>query len=78
MYARCFETLPKGGLLVNGDFIKPKGTTWTYEAGRFEIDRHLELLRQAGFADPTSLAIFEPNIEHPTSAQNYACLVATR
>jgi SAM-dependent methyltransferase len=78
VYARGFETLPKGGLLVNGDFIKPKGSTWTYERGRFEIDRHLELLRQAGFADPTSLAIYEPNIENPTAAQNYACLVATR
>jgi hypothetical protein len=78
VYARCFETLPKGGMLVNGDFITPEGTTWTYEPGRFEIDRHLDLLREASFADPTSLAIFEPNIENPTAAQNYACLVATR
>ena len=78
VYARCFETLPKGGMLVNGDFIKPEGTTWTYEPGRFEIERHLDLLREAGFADPKSVGIFEPNIENPTSAQNYACLVATR
>lgn len=78
VYARCFETLPKGGMLVNGDFIKPDGTTWTFEPGRFEIDRHLELLRQAGFADPTSLAIFERNIDNPTAAQNYACVRATR
>jgi hypothetical protein len=65
-------------MLVNGDFIKPEGTTWAYEPGRFKIDRHLDLLREAGFADPKSLAIFEPNIENPTAAQNYACLVATR
>ena len=78
VYARCHETLPEGGLLVNGDFIKPDGTTWEYEPGRFEIDRHLELLRKAGFADPRNLAHLEPNIENPTAAQNYACLVAVR
>ena len=78
MYARCFETLPKGGVLVNGDFIKPVGTTWSYEPGRFEIERHFELLRKAGFSDPKSLAEFEVNIESPTGAQNYACLVAVR
>jgi SAM-dependent methyltransferase len=78
VYARCYEALPQGGVLVNGDFIKPDGTTWEYEPGRFEIDRHFELLRKAGFSDPKSLAHFEPNIENPTSAQNYACLVAVR
>ena len=78
VYARCFETLPAGGLLANGDFIKPDGTDWDYEAGRFEIGRHLEFLRAAGFADPKSLIHLEPNIEDPTAAQNYACLVAQR
>lgn len=78
VYARCFETLPKGGLLANGDFIKPDGTDWAYEAGRFEIGRHLELLRQAGFANPVSLQHFEPELEQPTAAQNYACLVAVK
>lgn len=78
VYARCYETLPKGGLLVNGDFIRPDGTNWTYEPGRFEIDSHLELLGRAGFAEPVSLAHFELEIEHPTAAQNYACLVAVR
>ena len=78
VYARCYETLPAGGVLVNGDFIKPDGTTWDYEPGRFEISRHIELLRQAGFFDPRSLAHLEANIENPTTAQNYACLVAIR
>ena len=78
VYARCYETLPAGGVLVNGDFIKPDGTTWDYEPGRFEISRHIELLRQAGFSDPRPLAHLEPNIENPTTAQNYACLVAMR
>lgn len=78
VYARSFEILPKGGVLVNGDFIKPDGTTWDYEPGRFEIDRHLELLREAGFKNPNSIAHLEPNIENPTTAQNYACFVALR
>ncbi len=78
VYARCYETLPKDGVLVNGDFIKPDGTAWNYEPGRFEISRHFELLRQAGFSDPKSLAHLEPNIEKPTAAENYACLVAVR
>ncbi|PPQ27857.1 class I SAM-dependent methyltransferase [Rhodopila globiformis] len=78
VYARCHEILPIGGILVNGDFIKPAGTTWSYEPGRFEIERHLELLRQAGFAHPASLAEFETNLQSPTAAQNYVCLSATR
>ncbi|MCB1546397.1 MAG: class I SAM-dependent methyltransferase [Hyphomicrobiaceae bacterium] len=78
VYRRCHETLPVGGVLVNGDFIKPDGTAWDYEPGRFPIARHLEFLRQAGFADPKSLAHLEPNIETPTAAENYACLVAWR
>ena len=78
VYARCHATLPDGGVLVNGDFIKPDGTAWDYEPGRFEIARHIELLREAGFSDPTCLAHFEPNIEDPKGFENYACLVAVR
>ena len=78
VYARCYETLPKGGVLVNGDFIKPEGTTWEFEAGRFELDRHFELLRSAGFSDPVSLAHLEANIEDPKGSENYACIVAVR
>ena len=78
VYARCYEMLPKGGVLINGDFIKPDGTSWAYEPGRFETARHLELLRQAGFADPSVLATYELNTETPTAAQNYACLIAER
>ena len=78
VYARCHEILPDGGILLNGDFIKPASTTWTYEPGRFEVDRHLELLRRAGFADAKSIAHFETNVDNPTAAQNYACLMAVR
>jgi SAM-dependent methyltransferase len=78
VYARCHDVLRPGGILMNGDFIKPDGTDWGYEPGRFAIDRHLELLREAGFQSPTVLAQFESNIDHPTAAQNYACLLAVR
>jgi SAM-dependent methyltransferase len=78
VYARCFELLAEGGVLVNGDFIKPDGTSWDYEPGRFETGRHLDLLREAGFNKPKSIAHLEPNIENPTPAQNYACFVAFR
>jgi SAM-dependent methyltransferase len=78
VYTRCYETLPMGGILVNGDFVKPNGTEWTYEPGRFEVDQHLELLQKAGFDAPASLAMFEHNIENPTAAQNYACLMAVK
>ena len=78
VYAGCFETLPPGGVLVNGDFIKPDGTSFDYEPGRFAIARHLELLRSAGFAAPECLAHFEPNIADPKGSENYACLVARR
>lgn len=78
VYARCHEVLPPNGVLLNGDFIKPDGTDWRYEPGRFEIERHLEFLRRAGFKNPKSLARFEHNIDSPTAAQNYACLMATK
>jgi SAM-dependent methyltransferase len=78
VYARCHAVLPSGGILLNGDFIKPHGTNWTYEPGRFEIEKHLELLQQVGFDSASSLAEFEYNIDNPTAAQNYACLMAVR
>jgi len=78
VYARCYEMLPQGGVFVNGDFIKPEGTTWEFEGGRFEIHRHLELLRNAGFSGPKALEHFEPNIEDPKGFENYACIVAMR
>jgi SAM-dependent methyltransferase len=78
VYERCFETLPPGGVLVNGDFIKPDGAKQEYEAGRFAIARHFEFLKHAGFADPRCLAHLELNLETPTAGQNYACLVAFR
>jgi hypothetical protein len=69
VYARCYEVLSKGGILINGDFIKPDGTSWTYEPGFCDWQ---------GFHNPKSLALFEHNLDSPTAAQNYACLIATR
>jgi len=76
VYARCFEALPAGGVLINGDFIKPEGTSLEYEPGRFAIARHFELLQAAGFRDLQCLAELEPNFVDPSGGQNYARLIA--
>ena len=78
VYAACHQTLPQTGVLVNGDFIKPDGTRFAYEAGRIPIGRHLELLMAAGFEEPKCLAYLEPNMDAPTPANNYACFFAER
>lgn len=78
VYAACAEILVPGGLFLNGDFIRPAGSRHEYEPGRFRIDRHLALLRAAGFAESTCLGVFEEELEAPTAAQNYACLRARR
>lgn len=78
VYLRCFAALPEGGILVNGDFIKPDGIHLEFEPGRFEIARHLQLLRDAGFSQPLCLHQFEHEITQPTAAQNYACLMAKK
>ena len=74
VYKNSARVLGNGGLLLNGDFIKPDAAIFEYEAGRFEIDRHLAMLRRSGFSDVECLSIFETEIEAPTAAQNYACL----
>lgn len=76
VYQACHRLLPKGGLLLNGDFVKPDGTPHEYEAGRFLVSRHMELLRDVGFQSADCLVFLEPEIDDPTTAQNYACLKA--
>lgn len=76
VYQACCALLPPGGVFLNGDFVKPDGTRHEYEAGRFEVARHLDILHAAGFRDAQCLVYLEHEIEHPTSAQNYACLQA--
>jgi SAM-dependent methyltransferase len=78
LYEAVYRTLPKGGVLLNGDFIKPDGTRLAYEPGRITIGRHLALLKAAGFAGARCLTYLEPNLVEPTSANNYACFHAVR
>lgn len=76
VYQACRALLPAGGVFLNGDFVKPDGTRHDYEAGRFPVARHLDILHEAGFRDVQCLVYLEYEVEHPTSAQNYACLQA--
>lgn len=78
VYAKSSIALGSQGILLNGDFIKPNGTTHEFEAGRFEIARHLELLRNVGFENAECLGKFEEETESPTPAQNYACFKAEK
>ena len=76
VYQTCHRLLANGGILLNGDFVKPAGTQHDYEAGRFLVSRHLELLQEAGFGAAQCLVFLEQELENPTSAQNYACMKA--
>jgi len=78
VYKNAAAVLDSPGLLLNGDFIKPVGAKQEYEAGRFEIELHLEMLGAAGLSEAQCLAVYEQELEAPTSAQNYACLKATK
>ena len=78
VYEKSSKAIDNKGILLNGDFIKPNGTTHEFEAGRFEITRHLELLRNVGFEKAECLSTFEDETESPTPAQNYACFKAVK
>ena len=78
VYARCYGTLPKGGLLVNGDFIKPCGTSGTYERGVSKLTGILSFFVARALPNQPRSLILSREIENPTAAQNYACLVAVR
>jgi hypothetical protein len=73
VYESCAQVLEQDGILLNGDFIKPDEAIHEYEPGRFEIARHLEILRRVGFKSATCVVVLEEEIESPTAAQNYAC-----
>ena len=78
VYERSYSALNSGGILLNGDFIKPIGVIQEFEGGRFYVTDHLELLGNVGFLNPHCLSLFEEEIENPTSAQNYACIRAEK
>ncbi len=75
-FADSYRLLEPGGIFLNGDFVKPDDTTHDYEPGRFTVARHLELLAAAGFAGRQCLGYWEKELEAPTTAHNYACLLA--
>jgi len=76
VYQTCHRLMASGGILLNGDFVKPEGTRHDFEAGRFPVSRHLELLQEVGFRGAHCLIFLEQELENPTSAQNYACMQA--
>ena len=76
VYQACHAILPPGGLLLDGDFIKPEQAPQQYEPGRFEIAQHLQLLQQASFQHVECLLVLEQELKNPTSAHNYACFKA--
>lgn len=78
VYAKSAKALGGQGVLLNGDFIKSEGTTHEFEAGRFQIARHLEMLRNVGFGAAECLVLLEEEVESPTPAQNYACFKAVK
>jgi SAM-dependent methyltransferase len=77
VYRDCRGVLAVGGLLLDGDFIRPEGTTLAFEPGRFPAARHLEMMAACGFRDPRVLVVLETELLAPTPAQNYACMEAT-
>ena len=78
VYNDVFQILPKGGLFLNGDFIKPETSTFDYEEGRIKPSTHLELLKKAGFTSYQCLRNFEVNVEYPTTSNNYSCFKAVK
>jgi cyclopropane fatty-acyl-phospholipid synthase-like methyltransferase len=78
VYTDCYRLLEYGGILLNGDFVKPEGTAHDYEPGRFPVWRHLELLAAAGFSGCRCLGSWENELIAPTTAHNYACLLAVK
>ncbi len=78
VYTASAQLLLNGGLLINGDFIKPSISEIDYEAGRIKPEEHLELMRIAGFRDYTCIGHFEENVSEPTTANNYSCFLAIK
>jgi hypothetical protein len=76
VYRDSRNLLSPGGVLLNGDFVKPEYTAHEYEPGRFLVSRHLDILEEMGFNDVRCLIYLERDIDNPTAAQNYACLQA--
>lgn len=78
VYQVAYNILPKGGVLLNGDFIKPETSTFEYEGGRIKPSVHLALLKKAGFRSVSIIKELEKNVMEPTTANNYSCFKAVK
>ena len=78
VYNKSYNTLCEKGVFLNGDFIKPDGAIHEFELGRFEIEKHIDMLKKVGFRDVKCMANFETEINSPTPSQNYACFRAIK
>jgi len=67
-----------GGILLNGDFVKPEELDCEYEAGRIKPSEHLELLAAAGFKSAICVKEFEKDITNPTTSNNYSYFKAVK
>ena len=73
VYESARKLLSNSGILLNADFIKPRGISREFEAGRLLISEHLDLLATAGYSDVECTKEFEINFDEPASHNNYAC-----
>ena len=78
VYRIAYNILPKGGILLNGDFIKPENSPFEYEGGRIKPSVHLALLMNAGFDTVSIIKELEKNVMEPTTANNYSCFMALK
>lgn len=78
VYKSVYKILPKSGILLNGNFIKPEESNHEYEGGRIRPSDHIKIFQSAGFKSAKCLEIFEKDIKNPTTANNYACFKAIK
>lgn len=78
VYRDAYECLAEGGVLLNGDFIKPEESDFEYEGGRIKPSEQLVLLQKAGFSKVECLAEYEKSVDNPTTANNYALFKAVK
>ena len=78
VYKDAYQALPSGGVLLNGDFIKPEESHFEYEGGRIKPSEQLNLLREAGFSEVVCIAEYEKAVHAPTTANNYALFKAIK
>ena len=73
VYAQVRKVLE--GVFINGDFIKPAQIGMDFEAGRFEVSLHLQMLKELGFRHVSCRDSYETELTTPTAAQNFALIV---